>query len=87
MFKIKGPILAAMDLDNGSDDLLRQANALARSHNVKLSVCHVLPEIFTVQPLFPQLHLDDALKSYDLEASVRDAPSAGRPPNLRTREE
>ena len=73
MFKIKGPILAAMDLDNGSDDLLRQADALARSYNVKLSVCHVLPEIFAVRPLFPQLHLDDALKLSELEAAVRDA--------------
>ena len=59
MFKIKGPVLAAMDLDDGSDDLLLQADALARSCNVKLSVCLVLPEIFAVKPLFPQLHLDD----------------------------
>jgi nucleotide-binding universal stress UspA family protein len=73
MFQIKGPILAAMDLDKGSDELLRQADALARSHKVKLSVCHVLPEIFAVRPLFPQLHLGDALKLYDLEAAVRDA--------------
>jgi len=73
MFKIEGRILAAMDLDKGSDELLRQADALARSYHVKLSVCHVLPEIFAVRPLFPQLHLDDALKLYDLEAAVRDA--------------
>jgi hypothetical protein len=73
MFQIKGPILAAMDLDKGSDELLRQADALARSYKVKLFVCHVLPEIFAVRPLFPQLHLDDALKLYDLEAAVRDA--------------
>jgi universal stress protein A len=72
MFKIKGPILAAMDL-KGSDELLRQADALARSYHVRLSVCHVIPEIFAVRPLFPQLHLDDALKLYDLEAAVRDA--------------
>jgi len=73
MFKIKGPILAAMDLDDGSDDLLRQAEALAHSHNAGLSVCHVLPEIFSVRPLFPHLHLDDALKRSGLEAAVRDA--------------
>ncbi|MBP1624555.1 MAG: hypothetical protein H6Q07_2575 [Acidobacteria bacterium] len=73
MFQIKGPILAAMDLNKGSDELLRQADALAHSYKVKLSVCHVLPEIFAVRPLFPQLHLDDALKLYDLEAAVRDA--------------
>jgi nucleotide-binding universal stress UspA family protein len=73
MFQIKGPILAAMDLDRGSDELLRQADALARSYKVKLFVCHVLPEIFAVRPLFPQLHLDDALNLYGLEAAVRDA--------------
>jgi nucleotide-binding universal stress UspA family protein len=73
MFKINGPILAAMDLANGSAELLRQADALARSYNVQLSVCHVLPEIFTVRPLFPHLHLDDALKRSGLEAAVRDA--------------
>jgi nucleotide-binding universal stress UspA family protein len=73
MFQIKGPILAAMDLDKGSDELLRQADALARSYKVKLSVCHVLPEIFAVRPLYPQLHLDDALKLSELEAEVRDA--------------
>ena len=73
MFKINGPILVAMDLDDKSDDSLRQADALARSSNVELSVCHVLPEIFAVRPLFPQLHLDDALKRSGLEAAVRDA--------------
>ena len=73
MFKIKGPILAAMDLDKGSEEVLRQADALARSYKVKLSVCHVLPEIFAVRPLYPQLHLDDALKLSELEATVRDA--------------
>jgi nucleotide-binding universal stress UspA family protein len=73
MFKIKGPILAAIDLDHGSDDLLRQADALARFYNVKFSACHVLPEVFAVRPLFPQLHLDDALKSSELETAVRNA--------------
>ena len=73
MFQIKGPILAAMDINKGSDELLRQADALARSYKVKLSICHVLPEIFSVHPLFPQLQLNDALKLSDLEAAVRDA--------------
>jgi nucleotide-binding universal stress UspA family protein len=73
MFQIKGSILAAMDLDKGSDEILRQADALARSYNVKLTVCHVLPEFFAVRPLYPQLHLDDALKLSELEVAVRDA--------------
>jgi K+-sensing histidine kinase KdpD len=41
MFHIKGPILAAIDLNKGADEILRQADALARSYNVKLFVCHV----------------------------------------------
>jgi hypothetical protein len=49
MFQIKGPILAALDLDRGSDELLRQADVLARSYKVRLFVCHVLPEIFAVR--------------------------------------
>jgi nucleotide-binding universal stress UspA family protein len=65
MFKIKGPILAAMDIDKRSDEVLRQADALARSYKVRLFVCHVLPEIFATHPLFPQLNLEDALKAYD----------------------
>jgi nucleotide-binding universal stress UspA family protein len=73
MFKVKGPVLAAMDLDKGSDELLRQADALARSYKVRLTVCHVLPEVFAVRPLYPQLHLDDALKVSELEAAVRNA--------------
>ena len=72
MFKIKGRVLAALDLDKESDEILRQADALARSYNVKLSVCHVLPEIFATRPLFPQLHLEDAMNLSDLEAAVRD---------------
>jgi nucleotide-binding universal stress UspA family protein len=73
MFQIKGSVLAAVDLDKGSDELLRQADALARSYKVKLAICHVLPEVFAVRPLYPQLHLDDSLKLSDLEFAVRDA--------------
>jgi len=72
MFDIKGPVLVAMDIEKESNELLRQADALARSYHVKLSVCHVLPEIFAVQPLYPQLHLEDALQLSKLEAAVRD---------------
>jgi nucleotide-binding universal stress UspA family protein len=72
MFKIKGPILAATDL-KGSDELLRQADTLARSYHVKLSACRVIPEIFAVRLLLTQLHLDDAQRLYDLEAAVRNA--------------
>jgi nucleotide-binding universal stress UspA family protein len=73
MFQINGPILAAIDLDIGSDEILRQADALARAYKVKLTVCHVLPEFFAVRPLYPQLHLDDAIKHSQMEAAVRES--------------
>ena len=66
-------MVTIMDLDKGSDEVLRQADALAHSYKAKLFVFHVLPEILAVRPLFPHLHLDDTLKAYNLEASVRDA--------------
>ncbi len=71
MFRIKGPVLAAATFDEATKDVLRQADALARFHRVKLIVCHVLAEIYAVRPLFPYLHMEDALKSADLESRVR----------------
>ena len=73
MFDINRPILAAVALDEGSHETLLQAHNLACSYNIELHVCHVLPEIFAVGPLFPHFHLSDALKLAELEAGVRDA--------------
>ena len=73
MFQINRPIVAAVALDEGSQEILRQAHHLARFYDVELHICHVLPEIFAVRPLFPQLHLNDGLKLADLEAAVRSA--------------
>jgi len=71
MFKIHGPVLAAVTFDKTASSVLRQAKALAAFYKVDLHVCHVLGEIYAVRPLFPYLHMEDALKSADLEASVR----------------
>lgn len=71
MFKIQGPVLAATAFDDVSGDVLRQADALARFYRVKLHVCHVLAEIYAVRPLFPYMHLEDALNVADLEGAVR----------------
>ena len=73
MFQISRPLVAAVDIDEGSHETLRQAHDLARSYNVELHVCHVLPEIFAVRPLFPHLHLEDALNLAEFEAAVRGA--------------
>jgi nucleotide-binding universal stress UspA family protein len=71
MFQIKGPILAAASFDDISKEVVKQADALARFHHVDLCICHVLAEIYAVRPLFPYLHLADALKVADFEALVR----------------
>ncbi len=71
MFQIKGPVLAAMVFDEVSQEVLRQADALASFYKTDMYICHVLPEICAVRPLFPYLHMDDALNAADLEASVR----------------
>lgn len=71
MFKVKGPILAAITFDEALSSVLRQADELATFYKAELHVCHVLGEICGVRPLFPYLHMEDALKVADLEALVR----------------
>jgi nucleotide-binding universal stress UspA family protein len=68
-----GPVLAATDLGEGADEALRQADTLARAAGVPLHVCHVLPALLSLDPLFPQLKLRDALDAPELE---RDAAAA-----------
>jgi len=67
MFRISGPILVAATLDNRADEPLRQAAAIAALYGVDLHVCHVLPEIYAVRPLFPHLHLHDAFRLREFE--------------------
>jgi nucleotide-binding universal stress UspA family protein len=70
---LQGPVLVASDLSEGADEALRQGNALARSLNASLHVCHVLPELLSLDPLFPQLNLRDALAAPEMEAKAADA--------------
>jgi nucleotide-binding universal stress UspA family protein len=59
-------ILVATDFRPGSDEAIRQALAMARgTHDV--AICHVMPEVRTVRPLFPQLQIDDSLAALELE--------------------
>jgi nucleotide-binding universal stress UspA family protein len=53
--RIQGPILAATALDPVSDEAVRQALELARDSGSPLVLCHVLPEIYGLRPLFPHL--------------------------------
>jgi nucleotide-binding universal stress UspA family protein len=53
--KLQGPILVGTDFTAASDEALRQANDLANDLGTSLIVCHVVPELDTVNVLFPQL--------------------------------
>lgn len=54
--KAEGPVLVATALDDTSDHAIAQADAIARSTDSALHVCHVLPERHGYEPLFPHLH-------------------------------
>lgn len=66
-------ILAATDLSEASDEGLRQAQARAKATGAVLAVCHVIPHLLGVNPLFPQKHAEDALWLANLEGELRDA--------------
>jgi nucleotide-binding universal stress UspA family protein len=73
---IAGPVLVATDLGDGADEALRQADTLARAERVPLHVCHVLPEVLSLDPLFPQLKLRDALDAPEIERTAGEAVEA-----------
>ncbi len=53
--KLQGPILVGTDFTAASDEALRQANDIATDLGTSLTVCHIVPELDTVNVLFPQL--------------------------------
>ena len=57
--KIKGPVLAATALDPAGDEVIRQAAAHATAANVSLVVCHIVPETYAIQPIFPDMRASD----------------------------
>jgi nucleotide-binding universal stress UspA family protein len=71
MFRSTGPILAAVRLDKTATEVLRQAVDIARHYKVKLYLCHILPDLIGVRPLFPQLQLDNAFRSAEFESEAR----------------
>jgi nucleotide-binding universal stress UspA family protein len=66
--KISGPILAAITLDPSDGEVLRQAAEYAKAS--RLVVCHVLPEIYGIRPLFPQLRESDRPVAEKVRRSV-----------------
>jgi nucleotide-binding universal stress UspA family protein len=53
--KLQGPVLVGTDFTAASDEAVRQANDLANDLGTSLIVCHVVPDLDTVNVLFPQL--------------------------------
>lgn len=75
MYQIERPILVAIRLDETAIEPLRQAVDIAGHFKVKLYVCHVLPDLFSVRPLFPHLQFNDSFKIAELESAARRALS------------
>jgi nucleotide-binding universal stress UspA family protein len=71
MFRSTGPIFTAVRLDTTATEVLRQAVEIARHYKVKLYVCHILPDLMPVRPLFPHLQLENALQSAQFEVEAR----------------
>jgi len=53
--KLQGPIVVGTDFSAASDEALLQANVLADDLGTNLIVCHVVPDLDTINILFPQL--------------------------------
>lgn len=68
-------ILAATDLSKGSDESLRQAYANATMNGAKLAVCHVLPNLLSVNTLFPQKTQALVTDATALQHTIREALS------------
>ncbi len=68
--RFSGPILVASDLGRESDEAVRQGALFAREAAVPLVICHVLPELFGIRPLFPQLRVHDRVEIEKVRQSV-----------------
>lgn len=53
--QLTGPVLVGTDFSAASDEALRQGYDLARDVGTTLIACHVVPELDTVDVLFPHL--------------------------------
>ena len=53
-----GPIVVATDLSPAADVAIQEADRRARAADAQLIVCHVLPDLASSAPLFPQRHAE-----------------------------
>ena len=67
------PVLVATDLSDHASLALQAADVMARERNAPLYVVHVMPEMYSVHALFPQLNLDTAFSFTALEQQAAEA--------------
>lgn len=67
------PVLVATDLSEHASLALQAADVLARERNAPLYVVHVMPEMYSVHALFPQLNLETAFSFTALEQQAAEA--------------
>lgn len=70
------PVLVATDLSAHASLAIRAADLLAREQGASLYVVHVMPEMYSVHALFPQLNLDAAFSFSALEQRASEAIAA-----------
>lgn len=68
-----GPVLAATALDAVGDEVIRQAAGYANAVGVPLVVCHVVPELYGIRPLFPHLRESDRAHAEEARRGVMRA--------------
>jgi nucleotide-binding universal stress UspA family protein len=69
-------VLCATDLSPGDDETLRQADALARRHQARLTIFHAMPDLMRSAPLFPHPAARDGAAFVALERKVLEAMGA-----------
>ena len=75
--KLQGPILVGIDFSAASDQALRQGIDLANGLGANLIVCHIVPELDTVNILFPQFANRNVFKhAIERERQRSDGPRA-----------
>ncbi|MEO7114147.1 MAG: universal stress protein [Polyangiaceae bacterium] len=65
-------IFVATDFSESSDEALRQAHQISVISSAKIAVCHVLPDLLSINTLFPQRTESAVVQAASIEAKVRD---------------
>lgn len=71
MMRFDGTVLAAIELEPDPTPVLAEAGRYAFAAGQPLVVCHVLPELFRVRSMMPELHAHDETRFLELEERVR----------------